>query len=94
MCTIQFVMRLFLMISWAFCSLWANAQQEVKTYFDPFKTQLQEHYFLAENGQMEGKYRKFYPNGKLAIEGVFANGVRSGTFYEYHENGVLIRKIN
>ncbi|QLH34430.1 MAG: hypothetical protein HWD62_00390 [Cyclobacteriaceae bacterium] len=49
----------------------------------------------AVDGQtMEGRYRRYFPNGKISIEGNFKNGVRWGTFYEYHPNGTLIRKID
>jgi antitoxin component YwqK of YwqJK toxin-antitoxin module len=72
-----------------------HAQKEVKTYYDRAKKRVEEQYFVsAETKMMEGKYKRFFPNGKLALEGTFVNGVRSGTFYEYHENGTLIRKIN
>ncbi|MFN7792763.1 MAG: toxin-antitoxin system YwqK family antitoxin, partial [Cyclobacteriaceae bacterium] len=71
------------------------SQKEVKTYYDPAKKQVQEQYFVsADNQSIEGKYKKFFPNGKIYIEGTFVNGVRSGTFYEYHQNGNLIRKIS
>ena len=74
----------------------AFAQKEIKTYHDPMQLKIHEAYFVsAQDGQtMEGKYRKFFPNGNLSIEGEFKNGVRWGTFYEYHENGKLIRKIS
>ena len=49
------------------------AQKEVKTYHDPMQRKVHEDYFVsAADGQtMEGKYRKFFPNGKLSIEGEF-----------------------
>src|SRR5579862_5822541 len=71
------------------------SQKEVKTFYDQSKSRISEDYYVIDDNQtIEGKYRKYFPNGKLAIEGTFVNGVRSGTFYEYHENGTLIRKIN
>src|SRR5258706_12144503 len=78
----------------ALISFSSLAQREVKTYFDESKSLISEDYYVIDDNQtMEGKYRKYFPNGKLAIEGNFVNGVRSGTFYEYHPNGTLIRKI-
>src|SRR5690348_9619313 len=77
-----------------FISLNLFAQKEVRTYYDPMHMQVEEDYFVREDNQMEGKYRKYFPSGRLSIEGTFVNGLRSGTFYEYHPNGTLIRKIN
>ncbi|HCW07872.1 MAG TPA: hypothetical protein DGG95_10975, partial [Cytophagales bacterium] len=85
----------YLFILFTIVSITSYAQKEVKTYYDRSRTKLCEDYFvLDDNETMEGQYKKFYPNGKQAIEGTFINGVRSGTFYEYSENGILIRKIN
>jgi hypothetical protein len=44
------------------------SQKEVKTYYDPAKKQLQEQFFVsADNQSIEGKYKKFFPNGKIYI---------------------------
>src|ERR1041384_258684 len=89
----HFYMR-FLPLALILFSVSSFAQKEVRTYYDPMHIQVDEDYFVREDNQMEGKYRKYFQNGRLAIEGAFVNGFRSGTFYEYHPNGTLIRKIN
>lgn len=37
-----------------------------------------------------GRYFIKHPNGKIALEGYFVNGEKSGTWSQYNENGKLI----
>ena len=57
-----------------YSSLFCYGQKEVKTYYDRAKKRVEEHYFVSnENQAMEGKYKRYFPNGKLALEGTFVN---------------------
>lgn len=38
-------------------------------------------------GEQDGPYQKFYPNGVLQVEGTFVNGKRSGLWVSYHPAG-------
>ena len=42
------------------------------------------------SGTYDGPYKKFHPNGKIAIEGMYNHHSRYGTFNYYNENGDLI----
>lgn len=67
-----------------------QAQREVKTYFNAYKTAPQEIYHVMEDGEtLQGNYIRFYSNGNKALEGSFKDGERDGTFLEYYENGKL-----
>src|SRR6478609_7001167 len=72
------------------------AQKEVKTYYDSLRKQLKEDYFVSSNDNEtpDGKYKRYYPSGKLEIEGEYHDGKRNGIFTMYHENGQLARKVN
>ena len=39
------------------------------------------------NGQREGGWESYFPNGTLRSKGTFVNGVREGPTTVYHENG-------
>ena len=39
------------------------------------------------NGEIDGLYREWYPNGVLKHEGNFAKGKREGKFYSWYPNG-------
>ena len=73
----------------------AFAQREVRTYHDPQKKNLQEIYFVSpdDENKFVGKYLRYYPNGKVMVEGNFDDGIKSGVFIEYHENGTPARKL-
>ncbi|MFY7945012.1 MAG: hypothetical protein ACOVNZ_10530, partial [Crocinitomicaceae bacterium] len=63
-------MRISLIATLLLISTLLFAQKEVKTFYDPMKRQLQEHYFVADDNQtMDGKYKRYFPNGKINIEG-------------------------
>ena len=72
------------------------AQKPVTKYYDASYQQVKEEYFVSEEDKesLQGKYTRYFEDGKVAITGTFVDGVRSGTFLEYHENGTLLRKIN
>jgi antitoxin component YwqK of YwqJK toxin-antitoxin module len=74
----------------------AQAQKEVRTYYDAQKKHLQEVYFVSKEDEQRyiGKYQRYYENGTLMLEGNFDNGEKSGLFTEYHESGKLARKLN
>src|SRR5690606_41586241 len=88
--------RFILCILLAFTPAFAIAQQEVRKYYDPEKTAIQEIYFVSGDNpdELTGRYQRFYENGNLMVEGHFEDGKKSGLFTEYHENGTLARKIN
>src|SRR5882672_7992624 len=74
----------------------ATAQKQVRTFYDPGQRRPHEEYMvsIADNETLNGKYKRYFPDGKTEIEGTFIDGKRSGVFYEYHENGTLLRKIS
>lgn len=73
----------------------AQAQREVKTFFDAYKTRPLEIYQVMPDGEtLQGKYTRFYANGNKALEGSFKEGEREGTFSEYYENGKLSCRKN
>src|SRR5690606_16098035 len=70
----------------------ANAQKEVRTYYDPQKEHLQEIYFVeADNETYTGRYQRYYESGGLMVDGNFSDGKKSGDFIECHENGKQAR---
>src|SRR5215203_283649 len=75
--------------------LCAQAQREVRTYHDPQKQNIQELYFVSndDDTRFVGKYLRYYPNGNVMVEGNFEDGIKSGMFTEYHENGTPARKL-
>src|SRR5436190_11636401 len=74
----------------------AFSQKEVRTYYDAQKNHIQEDYFvsLQDNSIINGKYKRYYENGNLMIDGNFDDGNKSGLFTEFHENGKISRKIS
>src|SRR5882762_9196398 len=77
-------------------SLSVSAQKQIRTFYDPMRRHVKEDYFVAEddNEMIQGKYKRYFPNGKVELEGAFIDGKRSGIFLEYGENGLLLRKIS
>ena len=65
-------------------SVFTLAQNQVIKYFDAGQRKIHEEYYVKADDpeKMDGKYKRYFPNGKIAMEGVFANGERSGLFYE------------
>ena len=49
----------------------AYCQKEVRTFYDPQKRKPQENYFVsnADNSVYIWKYKPFYENGNLIVEG-------------------------
>lgn len=45
------------------------------------------------NGKKEGKYVKYYDNGKMKYEGQFRNGVPYGNFTHYFNNGKVKAEV-
>src|SRR4051812_14666692 len=84
---------LLLFISLAFG---VYSQKQIRTYHDAQKSKIDEDYFVskADNTLIIGKYKRYYPNGKLMVEGNFDDGKKLGLFTEYHENGTPARKLN
>src|SRR5689334_18957817 len=72
----------------------AFGQRHVITYHDPARQKIREDYYVVGEETIEGKYKRYFENGNVEMEGAFVDGVRSGTFLEYHENGKLLRKIS
>lgn len=46
------------------------------------------------NGELHGKYKEFYENGKILSETTYENGLRQGKSITYLENGKVIGKTN
>jgi antitoxin component YwqK of YwqJK toxin-antitoxin module len=46
--------------------------------------------YLAADGRRwvrHGPFREFYPNGQVATEGEYEDGLQQGLWRDYHENG-------
>lgn len=86
---------LLLLVLLAPLFLFAQQPKQVRNYYDGAKKRLHEDYFVTADGNkvFEGPYKRYYPNGKLEMEGAYRDGKRSGTFMEYFPNGQLQRKI-
>jgi antitoxin component YwqK of YwqJK toxin-antitoxin module len=48
--------------------------------------------FSDNHFEADGKYREYYPNGKLFVEGQFRRGRQDGEWAYYFDNGQLNRK--
>src|SRR5215207_11325045 len=72
-----------------------HAQKEVKTFHDSQKKLIEENYFVSneDNSVLVGKYKRFYENGNVMMEGNFDDGKKDGIFIEFHENGAPARKL-
>jgi hypothetical protein len=44
-------------------------------------------YSIDDNGDKDGSYEEFYPNGKLKLKATYKEDVQEGSFKSYHENG-------
>jgi hypothetical protein len=86
----------FLLVIFFFSSYFVSAQKIVKTYYDPMHRHVEEEYVAsAADGQtLDGAYRKYFENGKLAIEGTLKMGCVGEPFMNITSNGTLIRKID
>src|SRR5688500_12766110 len=60
-------------------TLSAYGQKEVRTFHDPQKKKVQENYFVSpdDNTTIVGKYKRYYENGNLMMEGNFEEGKKS-----------------
>ncbi len=47
------------------------------------------HFFVDENGHIQGEYKVYYYNGHLYIHSFYLNGKRHGEYKLYHDNGQL-----
>lgn len=55
-------------------------------YYDSAHTKVKE-VFPYEYGKLKGTYLAYHPNGQLAEEGKYDNGVKVGRWTEYHATG-------
>ena len=46
-----------------------------------------------KNGKLEGKRSVFYPDGKIAEEMFFINGVKNGPYKKFSANGVALEEV-
>jgi len=66
------------------------AQVPVKLYYDSLtkkKIRAEFSYNNAEDSLMEGPYKSYHVNGRIAMTGQYANGKKNGAFLEYFPNG-------
>jgi len=56
----------------------ATAQKQVRTFYDPGQRRPHEEYMvsIADNETLNGKYKRYFPDGKTEIEGTFIDGKR------------------
>src|SRR5690554_6112593 len=45
------------------------------------------------NGKLHGKSTVYYPDGKLASETIYVNGVKEGVFKKYSQQGIVLEEI-
>lgn len=66
----------------------------IRTFYSQFYTNGQALFIVELNndGQLEGKARNFYPDGKLKSQGNYYNGLYSGVWEYYDEQGKLVSK--
>jgi antitoxin component YwqK of YwqJK toxin-antitoxin module len=48
-----------------------------------------QHYFVDENGDLQGEYKSYYDNDQLWEHAFFQNGKHHGEYKRYHDNGQL-----
>ena len=77
-------------------SISVSAQDQTKTYYDALRKHPKEEYYVStdDHETLQGKYKRYFFNGKMEMEGAYIDGKRSGTFLEYEETGTLRRKIS
>jgi len=65
-------------------------------YMIPFGLRGQENELnqLDESGKKQGKWVRYYPNGKIRYQGVFTNDKPIGEFRRYHSDGYLLSLQN
>src|SRR5258708_31751478 len=70
-------------------SISLSAQNQARTFYDGSRRHPKEEYFVSaeDNETLQGKYKRFFFNGRVEMEGAFIDGKRSGTFLEYEETG-------
>jgi antitoxin component YwqK of YwqJK toxin-antitoxin module len=51
-------------------------------------------YFSDGHFEAHGKYREYYPNGQVFVEGQYKRGRQDGEWSFYYDNGKLNRKAN
>lgn len=45
------------------------------------------------NGKLNGKSTVYYPDGKIASETIYANGIKDGIFKKYSQQGIVLEEI-
>lgn len=50
--------------------------------------------FSIKKGNLNGPYKMYHKNGKLAVNSYYKNGILEGKFEKFHENGKLSLKAN
>jgi antitoxin component YwqK of YwqJK toxin-antitoxin module len=62
--------------------------------YSNFKSGAKESVYKRVNGNIHGKYVKYFENGKVASEGEYNNGSKTGVWKNYFENGALKSEEN
>lgn len=68
------------------------ARNKTRTYFAQFypNAQLMAKYMLDEFGQYNGPSEEYYENGHIKRSGEYSNGLYSGSWKNYDENGTFL----
>jgi hypothetical protein len=70
------------------------SQKVIKTYYDSTGV-LKEKYAVSGDitEKFHGDYTSYHPNGKIALNGTYNNGLRNGLFTEYYVSGGRKREM-
>jgi antitoxin component YwqK of YwqJK toxin-antitoxin module len=68
----------------------------VITYFGDDYSRIKEIYFIIEGDSaiLDGPFKRFYPNGKLALEVMYMEGLKQGLLKEYYEDGESFQRVS
>lgn len=81
------------MVSWWLCSALAAAaaDERIERYPDGAKKGV---YATTPDGERNGPFEEFHPDGKRAAKGAYRKGKLSGPFQSHHANGKIKLKAN
>ena len=67
----------------------ASSENDNGECYTNFENGAKESIYKRTNGNINGKYIKYYNNGKVASEGDYTHGIKTGVWKNYSENGIL-----